>query len=124
MYIGAGKAVRTGANLLVTYEDATTETIPVTVGMLLDLTGHFNAVQYTSAQGDYVGLAVYYRDNWLPDFTLHVIPKDDYPDYPEAACQSRQIRFRTRIPKQRRCQDRAYRNGRSDEPGYRRGAHA
>ena len=52
--------------------------------MLLDLTGHFNAVQYTSAQGDYVGLAVYYRDNWLPDFTLHVIPKDDYPDYPEA----------------------------------------
>lgn len=84
VYIGAGKAVRTGANLLVTYEDATTETIPVTVGMLLDLTGHFNAVQYTSAQGDYVGLAVYYRDNWLPNFTLHVIPKDDYPDYPEA----------------------------------------
>ena len=84
VYIGAGKSVRTGANLLVTYEDATTETIPVTVGMLLDLTGHFNAVQYTSAQGDYVGLAVYYRDNWLPNFTLHVIPKDDYPDYPEA----------------------------------------
>lgn len=84
VYIGAGSTTRTGANLLVTYEDETTETIPVTVGMLLDLTGHPNAVQYTSAEGDYAGLAAYYRDNWFPDFTLHVIPQDDYPDYPEA----------------------------------------
>lgn len=82
VYVGAGRNVNTGATLSVTYTDDTTAVIPVTVGMLLDLTGNFNAVQYTGTVGDYAGLAVYYRDNWFSDFTLHVIERDEYPDYP------------------------------------------
>ena len=82
VYVGAGRNVNTGATLSVTYTDDTTAVIPVTVGMLLDLTGNFNAVQYTGTAGDYAGLAVYYRDNWFSDFTLHVIERDEYPDYP------------------------------------------
>ena len=82
VYVGAGRNVNTGATLSVTYTDGTTAVIPVTVGMLLDLTGNFNAVQYTGTVGDYAGLAAYYRDNWFPDFTLHVIERDEYPDYP------------------------------------------
>lgn len=82
VYVGAGRNVKTGATLSVTYTDGTTADIPVTVGMLLDLTGNFNAVQYTGTAGDYAGLAAYYRDNWFPDFTLHVIERDEYPDYP------------------------------------------
>ena len=82
VYVGAGRNVKTGATLSVTYTDDTTAVIPVTVGMLLDLTGNFNAVQYTGTAGDYTGLAAYYRDNWFPDFTLHVIEKEEYPDYP------------------------------------------
>lgn len=82
VYVGAGRNVNTGATLSVTYTDDTTAVIPVTVGMLLDPTGNFNAVQYTGTVGDYAGLAAYYRDNWFPDFTLHVIERDEYPDYP------------------------------------------
>ncbi|MGN0546527.1 MAG: hypothetical protein ACI4I3_04270 [Acutalibacteraceae bacterium] len=82
VYVGAGRNVNTGATLSVTYTDDTTAVIPVTIGMLLDLTGNFNAVQYTGTAGDYAGLAVYYRDNWFSDFTLHVIERDEYPDYP------------------------------------------
>lgn len=82
VYVGAGRNVKTGATLSVTYTDDTTAVIPVTVGMLLDLTGNFNAVQYTGTAGDYAGLAAYYRDNWFPDFTLHVIEKEEYPEYP------------------------------------------
>ena len=82
VYVGAGRNVNTGTTLSVTYTDGTTAVIPVTVGMLLDLTGNFNAVQYTGTAGDYTGLAAYYRDNWFPDFTLHVIERDEYPDYP------------------------------------------
>lgn len=82
VYVGAGRNVNTGATLSVTYTDDTTAVIPVTVGMLLDPTGNFNAVQYTGTVGDYAGLAVYYRDNWFSDFTLHVIERDEYPDYP------------------------------------------
>lgn len=82
VYVGAGRNVNTGTTLSVTYTDGTTAVIPVTVGMLLDPTGNFNAVQYTGTVGDYAGLAAYYRDNWFPDFTLHVIERDEYPDYP------------------------------------------
>lgn len=82
VYVGAGRNVNTGATLSVTYTDDTTAVIPVTVGMLLDLTGNFNAVQYAGTAGDYAGLAAYYRDNWFSDFTLHVIERDEYPDYP------------------------------------------
>ena len=82
VYVGAGRNVKTGATLSVTYTDDTTAVIPVTVGMLLDLTGNFNAVQYTGKVGYYAGLAAYYRDNWFSDFTLHVIEREEYPDYP------------------------------------------
>ena len=83
VYVGASRNGNTGAKLMVTYEDGTTAEIPVTVGMLIDRTGNFNCANlYCQKKGDYTGLGVFYRDNWFTDFTLHVIERDDYPEYP------------------------------------------
>lgn len=82
--VGASKGANTGANFIATYEDGSTGTIPITVGMLIDYTGNFRCADlYCKTVGDYPGLGVYYKDNWYSGFTLHVLERDNYPEYPD-----------------------------------------
>ena len=84
VYVGAAKGALTGAALTVTYAGGATSEIPITVGMLIDETGNFNCAQlYCKETGDYEGLGVYYAGNWYSGFTLHVVERNNYPEYPD-----------------------------------------
>lgn len=74
---GASNYAKTGSKLTVTYNDGSTRTLDVTLGML---SGNFNKNEV----GDYTGLTVTYGGKTVTDYTLHVTAKteNDYPEYP------------------------------------------
>lgn len=74
---GASNYAKTGSKLTVTYNDGSTRTLDVTLGML---SGNFNKNEV----GDYTGLTVTYGGKTVMDYTLHVTAKteNDYPEYP------------------------------------------
>ena len=72
---GASNNAKTGSTLTVTYSDNSTGTVDVTLGML---SGDFDK----NTVGDYTGLTVTYEGKTVPDYTLHVIAKEEYPTFP------------------------------------------
>ena len=72
---GANAAAKTGSILTVTYDDGTTEKVPVTVSML---SGNINL----NKGGAYTDLTISYLDNEIEGYTLNVFV-NDFPTYPE-----------------------------------------
>ena len=79
---GASQKAETGAKLNITYDDGTTQTVPVTVGML---TNADSSPVSTAGEGTYKDLTLTYNGTVVTnEFTLTVNPKagNNYPAYP------------------------------------------
>ena len=79
---GASQKAETGAKLNITYDDDTTQTLPVTVGMLTNADG---SPVSTAGEGTYTDLTLTYNGTVVTnEFTLTVNPKagNNYPAYP------------------------------------------
>ncbi len=75
--IEAAPQSETGAYIELQYDDGSKSVVPVTLGML---SGNYNVEEV----GTYEGLTLTYRNQVLTnEFTLYVVGKDDYPEYPE-----------------------------------------
>ena len=74
---GASNYAKTGSKLTVTYNDGSTRTVDVTLGML---SGNFNKNEVH----DYTGLTITYEGKTVTGYTLHVTAKSEnnYPEYP------------------------------------------
>lgn len=77
----ATQAAQTGSTLTVTYDDGTTEKVPVTVGMLKDTS---DASVSTAKSTTIENLVIHYGGQTLSGYTLTVNPKigNNYPEYP------------------------------------------
>lgn len=77
VYVESSVNASTGAYIQIEYEDGTSELKPITVSML-DGNYDLNTI------GSYSGLRVTYLGHLVTNnFILHVIGKNDYPEYPE-----------------------------------------
>lgn len=74
---GSSSSKATGSKLTVTYDDGTTDTIDVTVGML---SGEYNV----NKNGTYTGLSITYGGKTIENYTLKVVDVkgNNYPTYP------------------------------------------
>lgn len=74
---GASNYAKTGSKLTVTYDNGSTRTLDVTLGML---SGDFNK----NVVGDYTGLTITYEGKSVTGYTLYVTQKtgNNYPEYP------------------------------------------
>ena len=77
VYVGSNARTETGSTLTVTYDDGTTETVPVNLGMV---SGNYDSKK----AGTYSGLTITYGNQTITDYTLHVtdVAGDNYPEYP------------------------------------------
>lgn len=89
LYVGASGTTYTGLYFIVRYKSeakaADEERIPIRVSELLDYSGHNNVASYCGEVGDVPGLGAYYDaldGAWFSDLILHIIQKEDYPEYP------------------------------------------
>lgn len=89
LYVGASGTTYTGLYFIVRYKSeakaANEERIPIRVSELLDYSGHNNVASYCGEVGDIPGLGAYYDaldGAWFSDLILHIIQKEDYPEYP------------------------------------------
>ena len=89
LYVGAAATTYTGLYFNVRYKSdakaVTEEQIPIKVGDLLDYSGHNGVAAYCGEPGDVPGLGAFYDaldGYWFSDLILHLIQKEDYPEYP------------------------------------------
>ncbi|MBQ9880727.1 MAG: VWA domain-containing protein [Clostridia bacterium] len=89
LYIGASASTYTGLYFNIVYKSeakaANEAQIPIKVGDLIDYSGHNNVASYCNEAGDITGLGAYYSamdGAWFSDLILHIIQKEDYPEYP------------------------------------------
>ena len=86
VYVGANGRTYTGLYFNITHNGTRDVTqVPIKVSDLIDYTGHQNVADYCNTPGDYTGLGAYYSPTdgaWLSSIILHVIQKEDYPEYP------------------------------------------
>lgn len=77
VYVGSNARTETGSTLTVTYDDGTTETVPVNLGMV---SGNYDSKK----AGTYSGLTITYGNQTITDYTLHVtdVAGNNYPEYP------------------------------------------
>ncbi|MCR5690503.1 MAG: hypothetical protein K6G71_09675, partial [Clostridiales bacterium] len=89
LYVGASATTYTGLYFNVVYRSDTRAAnevqVPIKVGDLLDYSGHNDVASYCNEVGDITGLGAYYSamdGAWFSDLILHIIQKEDYPEYP------------------------------------------
>ena len=77
VYVGSNARTETGSTLTVTYDDGTTETVPVNLGMV---SGDYNSKK----AGTYSGLTITYGNQTITDYTLHVAVDPHLDPFPKS----------------------------------------
>ena len=77
VYVGSNARTETGSTLTVTYDDGTTETVPVNLGMV---SGNYDSKK----AGTYSGLTITYGNQTITDYTLHVAVNPHLDPFPKS----------------------------------------